>query len=311
VTAVLPAAREPVAIDQVIARIAVWRGRAVTIRPLPNGITNTNYRVDVDGTAFVVRIPGAATGLLGIDRASEHHASVVAAGLGLGPRVLHHLPDLGVMVCEFIHGRTLTVADFQAPGMPARVAGVIRRLHAGPPFRTGFDMLRLLDGYLAFATARGLRVPPDLPARLPALRRIEASLRARPAPPAPCHNDLLPENWIDDGQALRVVDYEYSGNNDPAFELGNLAQEVRWDAGQIAQLCAAYYGAATEARLARVMLHTIVSDAGWALWAAVQAAISRIAFDFWQYGIDRWTRATAKLDGPELAPWLDATAAPG
>lgn len=310
-TTVLPAAREPVAIDQVIARIAAWRGRAVTVRPLPNGITNTNYRVDVDGTAFVVRIPGAATGLLGIDRASEHHASVIAAGLGLGPRVVHHLPELDVMVCEFIHGRTLTVADFQAPGMPARVAGVIRRLHGGPPFRTGFDMLRLLDGYLALATARGLRVPPDLQARLPALRRIEAALRARPAAPVPCHNDLLPENWIDDGRALRLVDYEYSGNNDPAFELGNLAQEVRWDAAQVAELCAAYYGAASDVHRARVWLNTVVSDAGWALWAAVQAAISRIAFDFWQYGIDRWTRATAKLDGPDYPRWLDAAAAPG
>src|SRR5438093_1295720 len=78
--------------------------------------------------------------------------------------------------------------------------------------------------------------------RLVQIPRIERALSARPLPAVPCHNDLLAENYIDDGDLLRIVDYEYSGNNDPCFELGNTCQELGWDDDRQRQLCAAYFG---------------------------------------------------------------------
>lgn len=304
-TTVIPGSPEALTLDDVVARMPEWRGRALGVRPLTNGLTNTNYRVDVGRDAYVVRIPGASTDLLAIDRENELHNTGVAARAGVGPRIVRHFPDTGVTVLEWIHGPTMTIEALAAPDMPVRVARSIRLLHDGPRFLRDFSMFRLLDGYLALAAARGIALPERFPARLPALRRVEAALAARPLPAVPCHNDLLPDNFIDDGRLLRIVDYEYSGNGDPTFELGNACQELLWDDARIAALCHAYFGAATAERLARVKLNMIVSDLGWTAWAAIQARISRLAFDFDAYGQGRLARAEAKLDSPDFPAWLE------
>lgn len=293
-----------VTIEQVVARITDWHGRSVRIEPLEGGITNTSYRVDVDGHPFVVRIPGASTELLGVDRRNEHHNARAAARVGVGPRVVRYLPDTHVTIVEFIEGQPMTSADLRAPGMPSRLARSLRLLHAGPRFLRDFSMFRLVDRYLGVADARGIPVPASYRGRLPALRRIEEVLATSAT--VPCHNDLLAGNVIDDGRLLRFVDYEYSGNNDPAFELGNMCRELDYGEREIAELCTAYFGVATPDRLARIRLHMITSDAGWTLWAAIQAAVSRIEFDFREYGAARWARAEAAMDSPDLAGWLDA-----
>jgi len=304
------AARRMIPLDAVLARIPEWRGRALEAEPLAGGMTNRNYRVRVDGRAYVVRIPGADTAVLGIDRRNEHHNTCAAAAAGVGPRVVHYLPDLDVMVTEFLEGRALTAADLQAPGMPARVAALLRELHAAPRFLHDVDMFDLVDRYLAVAAARGIPLLADYRRRLPALRAIHARLAAAAGPRVPCHNDLLPENYIDDGRRLRAVDYEYSGNGDPAFDLGNTCLELGYDAPRVEALAAAYFGRPAESALARVRLHMIVSDAVWALWAVVQSRISRLELDYWRYGLDRWTRAQAGLDAPVLREWLAALDAP-
>jgi thiamine kinase-like enzyme len=311
VTRVLPVDTATVTVDQVIDRVPEWRGRSITVEPLAGGLTNSNYRVDVDGEAFVVRIPGTATELLAVDRRNEYHNTRVAADAGVGPRVVHYLPDLQVMVVEFIRGRTMTIADLQASGMPGRIVRSLRLLHAAPRFHSDVSFFRLIDFFLDIVARRGIRIPEGYHSRLAVLRRIEAALATRPLPTVPCHNDLLPENYIDDGRLLRFVDFEYSGNNDPAFDLGNTCVELGYDEGRITELCATYFGEATRNRVARVKLNMIVSDAGWTLWAAIQAAISRIEFDFWRYGIDRWTRAEARMDASDFPAWLDAVAHPG
>jgi thiamine kinase-like enzyme len=134
-------------------------------------------------------------------------------------------------------------------------------------------------------------------------------LRARPLPTVPCHNDLLAENYLDDGRRLWIVDYEYSGNNDPTFELGNTAQELGFDDDRLGGLVSAYFGTATPSLLARSRLQMVMSDVGWTLWAVIQARISPIDFDFWGWAVERWTRAEAMIDGPEFEAWLAATAA--
>jgi thiamine kinase-like enzyme len=138
-------------------------------------------------------------------------------------------------------------------------------------------------------------------ARLP---EIEAALAAHPLPSVPCHNDLLAENYLDDGERLWIVDYEYSGNNDPTFELGNTCQEQGWDEARITELCAAYFGRADDPLLSRMRLQMIMSDVGWTLWAAIQASISSIDFDFAGWAEERWARARAAIHGPDFDTWL-------
>jgi thiamine kinase-like enzyme len=193
--------------------------------------------------------------------------------------------------------------------MPARVAASLRRLHAAPRFLHDFDMFRLTERYLDVVNERQIPIPAGYRERIDRLPDVEAALRARPLPSVPCHNDLLAENYLDDGSLLRIVDYEYSGNGDPTFELGNTCQELGWDSERIEALCAAYFGVATTALVARMRLNMVMSDVGWTLWAAIQARISTIEFDFWGWAEERWARAAATLDGDELPGWLRAAAA--
>jgi thiamine kinase-like enzyme len=139
---------------------------------------------------------------------------------------------------------------------------------------------------------------------MPVVNQIEKALLLHPLPIVPCNNDLLAENYIDDGNQLRLIDYEYSGNNDPCFELGNTCQELGYDETRIQELCAAYFGKASPAMLARMKLYMIMSDVGWALWAAIQAKISKIEYDFWGWAIERWGRAESKIDSPDFPQWL-------
>ena len=167
-------------------------------------------------------------------------------------------------------------------------------------------MFRVAERYLALVDERSIAIPAGYREHLGQVPRIEAALAAHPLPTVPCHNDLLAENYLDDGARLWLVDWEYSGNNDPTFELGNTAQELGYDDRQVEELCAAYFGEASPALLARMRLQMIMSDVGWTLWAAIQARISTIDYDFTGWAEERWARAEAALDGPDFESWLEA-----
>jgi thiamine kinase-like enzyme len=296
-------------IDEVIAAMPAWRGRRVDATPIAAGLTNTNFRVDVDGRPYFVRIPGPGTDLLAIDRDNEALNTRAAAIAGAGPAVIESLADPPALVLAWLPGRTMSIAAFRDPGMPERLAEVLRRLHAGPRFRDDFDMVRLAARYLAVVDERRIAIPAGYREALPNVDRIGRALAVHPPATVPCHNDLLAENYLDDGERLWIVDYEYSGNNDPTFELGNTAQELAFDDDRQEALAAAYFGSIDAGLLARMRLQMIMSDVGWTLWAAIQARISPIDFDFWGWARERWDRADAKLRGRDFERWLALTAA--
>jgi thiamine kinase-like enzyme len=187
--------------------------------------------------------------------------------------------------------------------MAKRMAASFRRLHGAPRFLQDFNMFRLIENYLEIVEAHDVAIPPDYRQRLPTIAEIEHAVAAGSLPTVPCHNDLLCENFIDDGAALRIVDYELSGNNDPCFDLGNTAQEAEFDDDLRAALCEAYFGRSDAQQLARMNLFALMSDVGWTLWGAIQAKISAIDFDFKGYYTTRWERAEQMLDSerfPEL-----------
>lgn len=296
-------ALEP-SIEEVIAAVPEWAGRTVAHAQITGGLTNRNFRVSVDGVAYFVRIPGPGTDLLAVDRANELHNTRAAADAGVGPRVLFHLSAWDVIVLEWLEARTMSNEAFLAPDSASRIAEALRRLHAGPRFRDVFDMVALAGRYLDVIDERGIEIPAGYREHLWAVPRISAALEARPLGTVPCHNDLLAENYLDGGHRLWIVDYEYSGNNDPTFELGNTAQELCFDEARLTRLVAAYFGEATPALLARCRLQMIMSDVGWTLWAAIQARISPIDYDFWGWAEARWARAQAMIDGPDFEAWL-------
>ena len=294
-----------ITIEEVVQKIDDWRNKQIEIQEMTGGLTNKNFRVNVDGRPFFVRIPGASTELLAIDRDNEYHSSKAAAAAGIGPRVLYHLPDHKVMVLEFIDGQTMSIESLGARGMPTRIAQSLKKLHAGANCLNEFNMFRLVEFYIGIVEKHQVRIPDDYRDRMSILSRMEAAIQKKSLTGVPCNNDLLAENFIDDGEMLWLIDYEYSGNNDPCFELGNTCQEQQYNEDQYAELCAAYFGESQRNLLARMNLFSIMSDFGWTLWGSIQNKISQLDYDFWEYTTGRWERALGMLDSNEFPKWLE------
>jgi len=292
------------AIEEVVEKIPNWKDKVVDVTPLSGGLTNSNFKVEVDGTPYFVRVPGASTELLAIDRNNEYHNTKAAAEAGVAPKIVFHLPEYNVMVIEFLNGQTMSKDSLNQPGMPTRMAQAIKRLNAGPRFLLDFNMFRLTEYYLSLCKERNIKIPDGYLDRTVTVAQIEKAMSVNPLPTVPCNNDLLAENYIDDGRQLWLIDYEYSGNNDPTFELGNTCQEMQFNDAQIAEVCSAYFGEASADKIARMKLNMIMSDVGWGLWAAIQAKISTIDFDFWGWAMERWGRAEEKMDSEEFVGWV-------
>ena len=291
-------------LGEVVTRVSLWKGQRPMVSQLSGGLTNENYLVEAGGQKYVMRIPGQATELLAIDRANEVYNTKAAASTGIGPRVLEHVPGLDILVLEFIPGPTMAAKTLQSKEMAARMADSFRRLHSGPRFLQDFNMFRLIEYYLGIVDEHRISIPKDYRDWRPAIAKVEHAVAAGALAPMPCHNDLLCENFIDDGAALRIVDYELSGNNDPCFDLGNTAQEAEFDQDLRAALCTAYFGRDDAQQLARMNLFALMSDVGWTLWGAIQAKISAVDFDFRGYYAGRWKRALHVLHSDDFPRWV-------
>ena len=256
----------------------------------------------------VVRCSQADVGLLGIDRDAEHENTRFAAEAGVGAEVLEYRPDLGMLVIAFLPGRALENADFDDQPTLHRAADACRRLHSGPRFRGDFDMFARQATYLSTVRERGFEVPPTYDDHAAAWADVRRALSVDPPATAPCNNDLLAANYLDDGERVWLIDYEYSGNNDVAFELGNTSTECEFSPEQTEAWVEAYYGSPTRARLARVRLQALCSEYGWSLWGFIQAATSPMDFDFQAWGMERFEKAAATFRGPELEGLLEDVA---
>jgi len=288
-----------------LERIGVFRGRPCTVEPLPGGLTNRNYKVTTPDGAYVLRHsdPSSASELA-VDRRAEYENSVRAAATGVGAPVVDFLPDDGVLVIGFLEGETLTDEHLQQAGMLPRVAAACQQLHGGESFVNRFDMFELQADYLGRVRRRGFRLPPGYLDHAGTLGRIRAALNVRPERPRPCHNDLLAANFIDDGRKVSIIDYEYAGNNDPYFELGNIWSECHLTLDQLEELVGAYDSASSSSHVARARLWGLMSQCGWTLWASIQDATSPIEFDFWTWGMEKYERAEATFAGPGLEQLL-------
>jgi len=279
------------------------------VEKLPGGLTNHNLKVTTSAGVFVARLAGRDTDLLAIDRDAEYLNSLSAAAAGVAPEVVERVPDAGLLVIRYLNARTLTEADLADPDTLTVVAATCRRLHAGRRFLGDFDMFAVQRRYLATVLARGYRLPPRYRDFEPAVRDIELALAVRPVPTVPCHNDLLAGNMLAGHDRLWFIDYEYGGNNDPCFELGNIWSEAVLSPELLAILVTGYFGRSRPSLVARSRLHGLMSKYGWTLWASISEAVSEVAFDFWSWGLEKYDRAVAEFDGPDLPVLLEACTA--
>ncbi len=223
-------------VDEVCERL--WPGRETRVERLGGGLTNHNFKVTVGTEAFVVRVGGQDTDLLGIDRRAEHGAALVAAEVGVGPEVIAFVEPEGCLVTRFVEGAPVPADELAAPAAIPRVAAALRAVHDGPPVPGRFDSFRVVEEYRETVLARGGRVPGAYPRAQAVARRIEDALGPREE--RPCHNDLLNANFIADGDRLWIVDWEYAGMGDPFFDLANFSVNNGLDEAGDEALLSAY-----------------------------------------------------------------------
>jgi thiamine kinase-like enzyme len=291
-------------IDEILEQVPELKG-ADSVSELAGGLTNTNYKVEANGNAYVVRVSAKDAGLLAIDRENEHHNTVAAAQVGVGANVVAYLPEKGVLVLEFIEGQTQSPEDLRRGDKLDWVAAACRKLHGARRFRDDFNMFEIQPRYLRLVQERGFRLPDGYLEYEPQVRRIQEAMAVRDQGTVPCNNDLLAENFIDVGDGFRLIDYEYSGNNDACFELGNVWSESNLSLEQLDELVAHYYGRPLANKVARARLWGLMSKYGWTLWASIQDGVSDIDFDFWGWGMEKYERAVAEFDGPDFERLLE------
>jgi thiamine kinase-like enzyme len=290
-------------LDALFGRTTSLAATPRSVAELPGGLTNRNFKVTTPDGTFVARVSSGGSDLLAIDRDCEYRNSVTAAAAGAGAPVVEYRPEDRVLIIGFIEGRTLRNEDVAA-NIP-RVAAACRRLHAGGRFGNDFDMFDIQQRYLDVARSRGFRIPAGYDDLRPAFDAARAALAVRDTGTVPCNNDLLAANFIDDGMRIWLIDYEYSGNNDPCFELGNIAGECHLSRDGLAELVTAYYGKPLRNKIARAWLLGRVGMYGWTLWGAIQNAASPIDFDFWSWAMERFDGAAAGFTADDFGQLLE------
>ena len=280
----------------------VWPGRDARVEVLGGGITNHNLKVEVDGELFVLRVAGKDTALLGIDREVELEATRAAAAAGIGPEVVAFVEPEGWLVTRFVDGEAPPLERMGEPELLRRVAEALRAFHDGPPIRGAFDSFRVAESYRRTALDRGGEVPPAFVWAQAVGTRIEA--KRGPGDPVPCHNDLLNANFLDDGEHLWIVDWEYAGMGDRFFDLANFSINHELDSDARRELLEAYFGEVRPDDVSALELMRFMSDFREAMWGVVQSAVSELDFDFPGYAAEHFARLERTAASPEFAAAL-------
>ena len=270
----------------------VWPGRELVLEPVVGGITNQNFKVEVDGEVCVLRIGGKDSELLAIDRSVEHGASLVASELGIGPEVVGFVEPEGYLVTRFIDGRPIPPEEMRRPETIARAAAVLRRIHDGPPIPGSFDSFRVVEVY---AAAHGVTVPDVFEWAHGVVLRIE-SARGGPVPVAG-HNDYQNLNFLDEDGDIRIVDWEYAGMGDRFFDLANFSINHEFDDVANAALLEAYFGELSDEDARALRLMRFMSDFREAMWGVVQQGVSDLDVDYVGWAtqhFDRMLRTAAE-----------------
>jgi thiamine kinase-like enzyme len=300
-----PAVLDPAVLATCFARVPALRGADPTTAVRLGGLTNRNYLIG----DFVVRIPGDGTSEY-IDRAAEEVAARSAAHAGVNAPVEHFDPDDGFMVTRFVRGAvTMDPARFAADlGAVARAGEALRRLHTtAAPFATEFRLFAMIDEYRSLLAQKGAPLPDgyaELVGRAADTRRALASARVVLVP---SHCDPLCENFLDLGDRMYLIDYEYAGNNDPMWDLADLSVEGGFSAVQDEALLQAYSGGTPSAAdLGRMVALKAMCDLLWTLWGVIQHVNANPAEDFWAYALGRFERCRDLMTEPGYADALAA-----
>lgn len=273
------------------------------------GLTNVVHRVDLPEGALIVRIPGKGTEAY-IDRAVELHNARAAARAGVSAEVVWGDADSGVMISRCIENIVTMTPDLflEREGSARRAALAFRQLHqSGERFEFRFELFSMIDEYLKVLSGKESDLPDGYHEIVEAAQPVKTILSENESALAPCHCDPLCENFLDDGTRMWIVDWEYSGMNDPMWDLGDLSVEAGFTAEQDREMMAAYFdGQASAADFGRMIVYKAMCDLLWTLWGLIQHADKNPAEDFWAYSVNRFERCKTLMRSAEFEAHLDA-----
>jgi thiamine kinase-like enzyme len=293
-------------VEQVIRRVPMWRdAEDLTYSPLGGGITNQNYKVETGGESYVLRIAGTNTGLLGIDRDHEYAASKAAGDLKIAPEVIYFIEPEGYLVTRFLEGSPLPPEQVKRPENLAKIAGILRDFHSLPPIPGTFWVPQIVQDYTEIAREHQIDFPGNFDWLMECLAEAEEALQAEALPHCPCHNDLLNENFIQQGERIYILDWEYAGMGDRYFDLANLSVNHEFSDQQDRMLLESYFGEFSGSAYAHLKVMRIISDYRESMWGLVQQGISELDFDFQQYADKHFNRLTNNLEDPNWGEWLE------
>ncbi|MDO8645987.1 MAG: choline/ethanolamine kinase family protein [Candidatus Planktophila sp.] len=277
---------------QLFDKVERLRSR-ISISELSGGLTNRNFLIQTPEEKFVARVSSNSSSLLAIDRGSEFVNSTIAGKGGVGAQVLDYLPGEGLLLISYIEGKTFGPDDVASN--LSRIAHSLRALHSLDLFDHEFNMFTTQKNYLGIVQSQGFRMPDGYLNFAPQIDEIKRAFTVLIDGLVPCNNDLLPGNFIDDGEKIWLIDYEYSGNNDACFEIGNVWAEAFLPLDALEELVTAYYGQYRPDKVARAWLWALVAKYGWSLWASIQSSVSELDFDFWEWGMAKYDLARSEF----------------
>ena len=276
------------------------------------GLTNLVYLVEANSEKVVVRIPGDGTESY-INREVEVHNAKAAEMAGVAPAVLWADSKSGAMVTRALENiETMTPAHFKSrKGSPARAGAALAKLHkSGEKFDFRFELFAMIDGYLKVLATKDVALPEGYHDIVAAAAPVRNALLAHPVPLTPCHCDPLSENFLDDGTRMWIVDWEYSGMNDPHWDLGDLSVEAEMDDAREAELLQGYFGRSpSKAEKGRVVIYKAMCDLLWTLWGLIQLADKNPALDFRAYADGRFARCKILMMNPAFKGHIAAISA--
>ena len=290
-------------IDRLIKLIPEWNGKLIKVNPINSGITNINFEVTIGKKLYFLSMPYSNSELLNIDYGNKYYNNKICGEINISPRVIHFIESENLLVTEFIKLKCSSLEIFQSSKEIEQLVKNIKLLHNANPFLRNFNMLSQISYYKNILKKDAF--PKKLFKYVNNIKTLKQKLYLPNDKLVPCHNDLLAENIINKDNQIFIVDFDYSGNNDPCFELGNLSVEMEYDDEQINKLVRSYYGEINENIISRVNLQGVVSDIGWSLWSYVQVKNSNLNFDYNAHAIYRLERAINKMESKEYELWIN------
>lgn len=296
-------------IDKAIDAVPGWDKENVRVEPLVGGLLNENWLAYHNDKPYFMKVYGVGSENF-VDRDLSFEAARQAHALGIGPEVLHYDNKTGMEVTEFLVGyRASTNADFVREDFLQGVIDLYAVFNSGAPLPRTKDVFEMTDEHIEQGTEVGAIRPTDFEWLYKQYEKAKAAFFASGLDIVPCHNDPMPGNFmvqLEDDQItdMKLIDYEFSSNNERAYEIGVFLGEMFVDEATSLQLIERYYGELRKEIVARVNVARAVADMKWGSWAVQQRQLSEWDFDYQKYGIWKYARARAVFNDPRWDYWL-------